>query len=185
MRVNATPRIILSLFIVFSANFVSALANAQDRGTGFPTGSQDTKLPSGTEIERGDSKEVAETAFKNGLAALVDKDYARCRKEFQTVVDLAPTSPEANYYLGVCTARDGKPKRAVKHFNRAIEELPDFVEAREQLALVQIRLGNRAAAELQLEALRKMQGNCSVSECDPVVAQRLDKAVTKIEAALS
>ena len=184
-RGNVNSFFVVGLSMVLCASVVSTPASAQDRGTGFPTGSQDTRLPNGVENQAGNAAEIAEQSFKDGLSALVEKDYNRCRKEFETVVELAPTSAEGNYYLGVCTARDGEPERAVKYFDRAIEELPDFVEAREQLALVQVKLGDRDAATAQLEALRTMQSHCSASDCDTVVADRLGKAVSKVEAALA
>ena len=160
-------------------------ANAQDRGTSYPSGSQDTRLPDGSSIGSRNPQEVADEAFRDGLAAIMEKDYKTCEKKFETVVELAKKSPEANYYLGVCKSRLGKDKRAVKYFETAIDELPDFVEAREQLALAQIKLNKPKKAAEQLDALKAIKAACEKDGCDDVIEKRVTAAVDRVETAMS
>jgi len=133
--------------------------------------------PSGPKIDPAES-------YREGLEALQAGDYKTAEKKFNEVLTVARKMPEANYYMGVTKIRLGKEKASVRYFKRAIKELPDFVEAREQLALVQITNGKSENAVEQLDALQQIADNCASNGCDEAVAARTAQAIAAVEAAL-
>lgn len=124
-------------------------------------------------------------SFKEGIEALQAGDFKKAERKFGEVLSVAPKNPEANYYMGLAKAKAGKDKQAVKYFDRAIKERENFIEAREQKALANIRLGDGAAAEAELAAIRAILGACAPDTCDAAFMERAEKAAVKIEAALA
>ncbi|MEQ1929068.1 MAG: tetratricopeptide repeat protein [Parvularculaceae bacterium] len=123
-------------------------------------------------------------SFQQGIEALQAGDCKKAEKKFGEVLSVAPKHPEANYYMGLAKAKCEKDKQAVKYFERAIKERETFIEAREQLALASVRLGDRAAAEAELGSIKKIMADCTAETCDAPFMERATKAVTKIEGAL-
>jgi Flp pilus assembly protein TadD len=124
-------------------------------------------------------------SYQEGVAALQVKDYKLAEKKFGEVLSVAPKHPEANYYMGLAKVGRGKDKASVRYFERAIKERSNFTEAREQLALVSIKLGKPETANEQLAALKAMQATCQTEDCGADYAERVDRAVERIEAALA
>ncbi len=124
-------------------------------------------------------------SYREGLEALQAGDYKTAEKRFNEVLTVARKMPEANYYMGVTKVRLGKEKASVRYFKRAIKALPNFVEAREQLALVQISIDKADKAAEQLAALKEIDAECTANGCDDVVAASAKQAIATVEAALS
>ncbi|MEQ8177094.1 MAG: tetratricopeptide repeat protein [Amphiplicatus sp.] len=124
-------------------------------------------------------------AYREGVEALQAEDYKKAEKKFGEVLEVAPKNPEANYFMGVAKVARGKTKSSVRYFEKAIKERPNFTEAREQLALVQIELGDRESAGAQLDALKAQTAACENEECGAAYAERLVLAVSRVEAALA
>ena len=164
---------IAAIFMAASALTMAApaLAAGSGGGTGLPA------TPSGPQIDPAQS-------YQEGLEALQAGDYETAEDKFNEVLTVARKMPEANYYMGVTKVRLGKEKSSVRYFKRAIKALPNFVEAREQLALVQISIGKPDDAAEQLEALKAIEADCAANGCEDVVVVRTAQAITTVEAAL-
>lgn len=124
-------------------------------------------------------------SFKDGLAALEAGDHKKAERKFGEVLTAAPQHPEANYYMGLAKSGRGKDKQAAKYFARAVKARDNFTEAREQLALVSIKLGDSDAARSQLAAIKAAAAACTAETCDAAYVERAAKAVERIEAALA
>lgn len=125
-------------------------------------------------------------AFRDGVAALQEKDYKKAEKKFGDVLSVAPKHPEANYYMALAKINNGKTKNAVRYLEKAIAARSNFVEAREKLALVSIELGDAAPAREQLTAIEGLKAECeSAGDCDQAFIDRIDVAIDRINAALS
>lgn len=123
-------------------------------------------------------------SFREGLEALDAGDYSKAEKKFGEVLEVAPKHPQANYYMGLAKVGRGQHKSARRYFERAVKELPNFVDAREQLALVYIETGESDKAEEQLAALKELQAKCAGGACGDQGA-RVDQAVATVENALA
>ena len=161
---------ILTAMLMFSVSPQSAHANA-GAGSSLPS-------TSGPQIDPAE-------AYREGVEALQAGDYKTAEKKFNDVLTVARKMPEANYYMGVTKVRLGKEKSSVRYFKRAVKERPEFVEAREQLALVQINNGKPDDAAEQLEALKKIAADCTPEECDEAYTARTARAIENVETALN
>lgn len=124
-------------------------------------------------------------SFIEGVEALKEGDYKKAEKKFGEVLTAAPAHPEANYYMGLAKVGRGRDKQAVRYFKRAFEERENFIEAREQFALTQIKLGERADAEEQLAKIREIVAACTAETCDTAYTDRAARAIARIETALA
>jgi len=124
-------------------------------------------------------------AFSEGVDALQTEDYKKAEKNFRDVLSVAPKHPEANYYMALAKIGNGKPKSAVRYLENAIKERPDFVEAREKLALVQIELGAPEVAREQLVEIEAKKAECAeAGNCDEAYVARVETAISRVTAAL-
>ncbi len=163
----------LALFAVIAAFAVSPAGAAPGGGggAGLPSSSSPRVDPA--------------QAYQDGLAALQAKDYKSAEKNFGDVLSVAPKNPEANYYMALAKSGLDKPKQAVRYLERAIKERPNFVEAREKLALVSIDLGEPDEARAQLAEIEKIKAGCAVEgACDEPFKARIDKAIERVGEAL-
>jgi tetratricopeptide (TPR) repeat protein len=125
-------------------------------------------------------------AFEEGVAALKAKDYKLAEKKFADVLSVAPKHPEANYYMALAKSGQGEAKKSIRYLERAIKERPNFVEAREKLALVSIELGDPEAAKVQMAAIESIKTECeSEGACDEAFKARVDKAIERVSASLA
>ncbi|MEX0645922.1 MAG: tetratricopeptide repeat protein [Parvularculaceae bacterium] len=139
------------------------------------------EMPSGSSAPSFDPAQ----SYEEGVAALQAKDYKLAEKKLGEVLSVAPKHPEANYYMGLAKVGRGKDKGAVRYFVRAIKERSNFTEAREQLALVSIKLGKPETANEQLAALKEQQAKCQAEDCGTGYTERVNRAVERIDAALA
>lgn len=127
-----------------------------------------------------------DAAFRGGVDALQAEDYAKAEKNFGDVLSIAPSHPEANYYMALAKIGLGKSKNSVRYLEKAIEARGNFVEAREKLAIVKVELGEPDAAREQLAAIETLKEGCATAgDCDAAYAERVDLAITRINAALA
>lgn len=126
-----------------------------------------------------------EQSYKDGVQALQDGDFKLAEKKFGEVLRVAGDHPEANYYMGLAKVGREKEKSAVRYFKKAIKERSNFVEAREQLAIVYTGLEKPEEAEEQLAALREISDSCASETCDAAFVERTESAIAKVEAALN
>lgn len=125
-------------------------------------------------------------AYQQGVEALQAKDYKVAEKRFGDVLSVAPKNPEANYYMALAKVGLEKPKQSVRYLQRAIKERPNFVEAREKLALVSIGLDDADEARAQLAAIEAIKAECLADDaaCDDPFKARADSAAMKVSEAL-
>jgi len=125
-------------------------------------------------------------AYRDGVEALKAKDYKKAEKKFGDVLSVAPSNPEANYYMALAKIGNGKPKNSIRYLEKAIKERGNFVEARERLALVSIELGDADVAREQLTAIEGLKADCAAAgDCDETFTARLDTAIARINEALA
>ncbi len=125
-------------------------------------------------------------AYRQGVEALQAKDYKAAEKRFGDVLSVAPKNPEANYYMALAKVGLEKPKQSVRYLQRAIKERPNFIEAREKLALVSIELDDADEARAQLAAIEAIKAECLADEaaCDAPFKARAESAAMKVSEAL-
>ncbi len=126
-----------------------------------------------------------EQSYKDGVQALQDGDFKLAEKKFGEVLGVVSDHPEANYYMGLAKVGREKEKSAVRYFKRAIKARDNFVEAREQLAIVYTGLEKPEDAEEQLAALRQIREDCTSETCDKAFVERAERAIANVEAALN
>lgn len=88
--------------------------------------------------------------YNIGHVHLAMRDLSRAEDAFRQAVALAPRHAEALFHLGRLQSRHD-PAGAIDCYRRAIEEKPDFVDARVNLALLANAMGDAAEAIGQLE----------------------------------
>lgn len=125
-------------------------------------------------------------AYQEGVEALKAKDYKKAEKKFGDVLSVAPSNPEANYYMALAKIGNGKPKNSIRYLEKAIKERSNFVEAREKLALVSIELGDVDTAREQLAAIEELKSACAATgDCEDAFNARVDTAITRVNEALA
>ncbi|MBI1392876.1 MAG: hypothetical protein GC152_09065 [Alphaproteobacteria bacterium] len=129
------------------------------------------------------SGEVAR-AYEAGVEALRTRNFEGAIEQFDKVLDDEKDHPEANYFMGMAYAYLSDDKRAERHFGRAVKARESFVEAREWLAVVQVRRGDRKDAEDQLAAIRALRASCTADTCDDAYEARATRAIEKVTATL-
>ena len=123
-------------------------------------------------------------SYQEGVQALEAGDYKKAERKFGEVLRVARDMPDANYYMGLAKVGREKHKASVKYFKRAVKERPNFVEAREQLALSYIVLEKPEDAAEQKAALEEIKTACANAECDENYIKRLDDAIENISYAM-
>jgi len=166
-----------AIFLAISAIGLLGLTTPAAFASGGGGGSM-SPTPSGPRVDPAQS-------YRDGVAALEAGDYKKAEKKFGEVLSVARKHPEANYYMGLAKIGRGKEKSSVKYFKRAIKARDNFVEAREQLALVSLTLDDREEAMAQLAALQDLKAGCGEEECTASFRERLDGAIAKVDGALS
>ncbi len=133
----------------------------------------------------GSMKIDVETVYREALEALSEADYRTAEKKLAQVLKVAPKDAQANYFMALAKIGQGKQKSSVRYLERAINERPDYIEARETLGLVSIELGRTDDARDQLDALKEIESGCQSNGCEGVDQARLAEAAAKLEAALA
>ena len=98
-------------------------------------------------------------------------DLARAIESFAEAAELEPELFEAWSYLGTALHESGEIARAVLAYERALELDPRHADTRYNLALARAALGQRPAAERELELLRIY---------DPAVAAELETELARL-----
>src|SRR5688572_6032153 len=98
-------------------------------------------------------------------------DLARAIESFAEAAELEPELFEAWSYLGTALHESGEVARAVLAYERALELDPRHAATRYNLALARAALGQRPAAERELELLRIY---------DPAVAAELETVLARL-----
>ena len=108
--------------------------------------------------------------IEEGRRLLEQGDYERARVSFKNVLQIDPKDPEGHYWMAQTYERLGKLKQAVGHLRAALEESPDYLDAKYKLA--RIYFGARIYDEAG-----KLVGEILASQPDRVDALVLRAAI--------
>ena len=120
--------------------------------------------------------------YQKGVAALQASKFAEAKRAFDRVLSAAPKDANTAYMAGLASDGLGKPKDARKYYEKALKSDKAHVDARRALALALVKLGDAAAAQSELEALKAAAATCAASCAN---AARLSAAVEAVSAALA
>lgn len=120
--------------------------------------------------------------YRNGVAALGEKNYKTARKSLDRVLKAAPKDANTNYLAGLAHAGDGDMKGARSLFEKAVKYDANLIPAQGELGVTYAKLGDQAKAQAQLDLLKQKQGACGTACAQ---AADLQKAVDDVTAALA
>jgi len=120
--------------------------------------------------------------YQKGIAAYQAQDFKGAVTAFRRVVDVATTHAPALYLLGSSYLQMGDFKKAKRPLEAAVRYDAAMIEAHRDLGVVQAKLGDKAKATEQRDALAARKTQCA-STCPD--AASLDAAITAIEAAIA
>ena len=103
------------------------------------------KDPRRDDIERRVAKTRAGSHFDQGNARRRQGDLAAAKAEYEQAITLDPTLAQAHNNLGGLAMSEA-PAEAARHFANAIEQAPNYVEARFNLAQALLSVGQVEAA---------------------------------------
>ncbi|MBF0527879.1 MAG: transglycosylase SLT domain-containing protein [Deltaproteobacteria bacterium] len=83
----------------------------------------------------------ASEAFDRGAQALQAGDVQQAARKYLQVVEAFPSSPEANYNLGLAYEKAGRTPKAIAQYNKTIALNPYFKEAYYNLAILYEKIG--------------------------------------------
>jgi Tfp pilus assembly protein PilF len=107
-------------------------------------------------LERAAASDPNDLVLQTHLGAALGQagDFAGARRRLDVVLQRRPDFVEALINMGFTLAADGRPAEAVGYFERAALRAPRATAARAGLVHAYSALGDRAAAERELAALR-------------------------------
>src|SRR5882762_3183748 len=79
--------------------------------------------------------------FEKGQSYLVAGNFEKARVEFQNVLQIAPTDPEARFEMGVVEEKLSKIREAAGFYQGTIDVSPDHLKARTHLARLYVMSG--------------------------------------------
>jgi len=168
---NAASRWSVFLTLVFALGSPCVFADGAGSGMG-----QAGAAPSGT-APRFD----VNVEFKKGQEALVAQDFKAATRAFGRVLQVIPRDANTNLLAGMAKSGLDKPKDAKRLFEKAVKYDKDLILAHQELAIVEIKLGDDAGAQAVLAGLRQRAEKCA-DNC--AQAADLQAAIAAIEAAL-
>jgi tetratricopeptide (TPR) repeat protein len=122
-------------------------------------------------------------AYQEGIAALQARDYRTAVSKLRAVVDAAPSNMGANYAYGLALIGNGDARAAVRPLERAVRNDDAPPDARKQLGLVRLQLGDRDKAGEQLTALAAALAACDAA-CGDAKRLQIQSAHDALKAAL-
>jgi tetratricopeptide (TPR) repeat protein len=122
-------------------------------------------------------------AYQEGIAALQARDYRTAVDKLRDVVEAAPTNTTANYAYGLALVGNGESRKAVRPLERAVRNADAPPDARRQLGLVHLQLGDRQKAAEQLSALAAALAACDAA-CGDARRTQIQGAHDALKAAL-
>ena len=159
---------------IFTSLFLTATAANASGGGG---GSSSNSMPSQTAPQYDPAVE-----FKNGIEAMKQEKFKDAEKAFDHVLSANPKHPKTNFLAGLARAAQSNFKGARRYYEKAIKYDDNMIAAHQELAMVDVKLGDSDKAKLILEDL-KLRANKCADTCEQ--AADLKAAIPAIEAAVS
>ncbi|MDZ4778045.1 MAG: tetratricopeptide repeat protein [Alphaproteobacteria bacterium] len=122
-------------------------------------------------------------AYQEGVAAMEARDYRTAVAKFRTVVGAAPNDPSVNYAYALALIGNGEPRDAIRPLQRSLRSDAAPPDARKQLGLIHLQLGDRAKATEQLAAAAASLAACDAA-CGDVRRAQFQAAHDALKAAL-
>jgi len=101
-----------------------------------------------------------ETEYNKGIKALEAGRYGEAKAAFGRILNVLPDDANTNYVAGLAAAGLGDLGAARRFYERAIKAREDMFEARRELGVTYVKLGDRSKAQTQLDWLKAYQGQC-------------------------
>ena len=124
----------------------------------------------------------AATEYRKGVDALQASKFAEARKAFDHVLSVAPKDANAAFLAGRACEGLNDVKAARRYFERAVRTDGAMTQARRQLGLTLLKLGDKVKAQAQLDALKAADAQCAGSCKD---AADIRDGIDSITAAMS
>lgn len=120
--------------------------------------------------------------YRKGVDALKAGDYRGAERDFDHVLQMAPTDPDALFLMGLAKNGKGDIKGAQRSFERSLKADPKQILARRELAVAWAKLGQPDKAHAELAALQARADACAATCPD---AADLKAAIDAVNAALA
>ncbi len=117
--------------------------------------------------------------YRRGVEALRVGRIDQAEAAANAILSAQPQLASGSQLLGLVKVRRGDLTGAVAEFDKALAHDAQFIQAREERAVILARLGQPQRARIDLEALRARAAACA-RDCPP----DLRRAISRIEAAL-
>jgi tetratricopeptide (TPR) repeat protein len=120
--------------------------------------------------------------YRNGIADLQAGKFKEADRDFDHVLSVAPTNPDALYLQGLAKSGHGDLKGAQRDYEKSLKYDPKQIGARRELAVTLAKLGQADKAKAELDTLKTQAAACG--DICPDAAD-LKAAIGAVDAALS
>jgi tetratricopeptide (TPR) repeat protein len=156
--------------------FAIAMGGGSMGGGGMPSGGAGG-MPGPSEPQYDPAVE-----YQHGQSDLQAGKYKDAVRDFNRVVEVAPTAANAWLLLGMSKSGAGDEKGAEKAYERSVKLDSASVQAHRALALSWVKLNQPQKADAELAALQKMSDKCGGACSD---ADDLKAAISAVQSALT
>jgi tetratricopeptide (TPR) repeat protein len=124
-------------------------------------------------VPAGTPREKAVTTYNDGVALLLDGNYAAAQAKFEAALAQDEKLAEAHNNLAFSLRMQGTRnfERALSHYNRALELKPDLAQAYMYRGVLFTQMGDVARARADHERLLKLDARLA-AELEAVIAGR-------------
>lgn len=124
-------------------------------------------------VPTGTPREKAVITYNDGVALLLDGNYAAAQAKFEASLAQDEKLAEAHNNLAFSLRMQGTRnfERALSHYNRALELKPDLAQAYMYRGVLFTQMGDTARARADHERLRKLDPRLA-AELEAVIAGR-------------
>jgi len=119
--------------------------------------------------------------YQDGITFLRANEFKKADRKFGQVLKATRRNANANYYMGVAKAGQGKDKSSIRYFKNAAKYQPDLYEAHGNLGQAYAKTGKADKAQKVLAKLQAENANCN--GCGN--SGRIQAAITKVETAIA
>ncbi len=172
MKISRT----IAASVIRSAMIAGLFAAAPSLASGGGGGGAGGSVPSASASQYDPAAE-----YLKGMTALKESKFADAKRAFDHVLSVAPNDANTNYLAGLARAGLDDNKGAAKLFAKAVKIDPAMIGASQQLGIAYAKLGDKAHAQTQLDALTARDTACAKT-CPQ--AADLAAAIAAINAAL-
>jgi tetratricopeptide (TPR) repeat protein len=124
-------------------------------------------------------------AYNAGVDALNARNYPEAIRHLNAARRAAPTNGNINYVLGLAYIGSGDKEQAKAVLERAVRDRDAPFQARLQLGLVSLELGDRETAVEQQTALQRAIERCGGRNCDDARRTQMQAALDQLTRALA